>query len=103
MEFREFHDRASRFVALMMSRSPDHNWWSVDEYLHVGEEGEAIDLMVAVLVKDRVPLTQGEADAVRSLVGYFPVSEESARIYRYSSDPTMLDRLNVVDTDGPST
>lgn len=92
-------DRLLRSVA---ARSPDHDWNDVTHLLGYGEEEEAVDVLIATLVHDAVPVSADEREQVRELVATFRFTREQATNYRYVA-LEMLDRLNVVDTDAPST
>lgn len=76
-------------------------------YLDTGEEGLAIEFLVGALIRDRVPVSSGEASTLLELMLYFAVSPddtETARFYPNLADPlgTVAD-LNVVDAGGDRT
>lgn len=103
MDHREFRPALDRLLRSVAARSPEHPWDDVTHLVSFGEEEEAMDVLVATLVHDAVPVNTDERARLRGLTEYFHLTPEQARYYRYLAAPEMLDRLNVVDTDGPST
>ncbi|MBF6196184.1 MafI family immunity protein [Nocardia implantans] len=63
-------------------------------YSDVGEWAMLVDVLCAILVKRRIPVTEAERDAVANVLGQFDLPVEG---YRYLNDPQgVLSELNVV-------
>lgn len=87
-------------VEALAERHPDDGWRGVRHLLDFDEVEEAMDIVVATLVRDNVAITSTQHDRVRELTGAFEMDAHDRSIYRYLGDAEMLDRMNVVD--GPS-
>lgn len=100
MDLDDLHEEAESLFAELRGRVRESDRTGMISLLTHGEEEEAIDLLVAALVNERVLLSGAEGGSVRRIVGYFDLPPHAATDLRYLAVPEMLDRLNVVDTDG---
>lgn len=97
MNYEELTSTISELTDSLSRTVPDPSWSTVIHFVEHGEPEEAIDLMVAMVVKIPVPLTPTQHNCVRALMNHFEFTDESRRYYRYLSVPEMLDRMTVVD------
>lgn len=97
MEHIELQETIRTLVDSFAAADPDQDWRSVIHLLDYGQEDEAMDVVIATLVRFNVPIKSAERDTLRRLMGEFEFTEESRQYYRYLSDAEMLDRMTVVD------
>ena len=100
MDLDDLHDSAEALLATLRGRVRESDREGMLSLLTHGEEEEAIDLLVAALVKQCVPLSRAESDSVHRIVGYFDLPPRAAEHLRYLAVPEMLERLAVRDCDG---
>jgi Arc/MetJ family transcription regulator len=101
MDLADFLDRYRQVVSGLQGRLDDEVRDDVLTYLDTGEEGLAVEFLVDGLVRDRVPVTRVEADALLELMRYFdlsPSDPEADGFYAALADPAgAAAQLTVVD------
>ncbi len=97
MEYRELVAAIRELAARVSGRVTDRGLSTVRHLVDVAEIHEAMDVLVATLVRNNVPITAAERDTVASLMNGLDLSEDDRTLYSYLGDPEMLDRMTVVD------
>jgi hypothetical protein len=91
----ELHDHVRGLVDELAPTAPDlSSWASIRHYLDFGEPGEAMDLLVAALVRAPVPVTPQQRDRVRHVIESYDLDPAD---HRFFGDRGMVERLTVVD------
>lgn len=96
----EYSTRAyaiGELVDVLARRTPHTGWRGIRHLLDADEVEEAMDVLVANLVRDSIPITEAQHGRIRELMNVFELDAQNRSIYRYLGDPEMLDRMTVVD------
>lgn len=97
MDETELNNAIGAVVDELSGIAPEQDWSSVTHLLYHGEEGEAMDVLIATLVRFNVPISAEQRRTIGKLRGEFGLTDDSRRTYRYLGDSEMLDRMTVVD------
>lgn len=97
MKYAEMHGLIRTLVGELARHSPEQTWEDVDHLLDYGQDDEAMDVLIATIVRCNVMVTEKQRETLRTLMGEFEFTDESRQHYRYLADLEMLDRMTVVD------
>ncbi len=90
----EFRTTLTGLIDRLADRLPEVDRRDIREFDDVGEEGLALDLMAAVLMKNSIPITREQWDILHTLLYHFELPTGESYIDRRDE---VMAALNVVE------
>ena len=97
MEYTDLVAAIRECVERVSVRFADRGWSTARHLLDVAEIHEAMDVLVATLVRNNIPISPAEREWVATLMNGLELTPDDRILYPYLGDAEMLDRMTVVD------